>query len=477
MGRIHPFLVLLAALLSTGCGDDPLPAAAPSPGVTTLQGRILRVDGDPAAALSLGLFRLDDLRYVGIDTTAADGTFRFTALAPGRYTPVMVSRGVALVNPPPLGLEIAAEETLRVELRASLRAADEPVLTGTVVDAESGEPVAGAVVEVGTLTIEPPELDGRLAAARGVTDAAGRFALEDFFFFADVLDPGNARSADLLCHAPGYRGLRRRGFTPAETPVRNLRLALAPGADEAVLTGHLIDLGLGPAVGVPVGLEWVSRPEFLLEKHSDALVMQQKTAVTDSSGFFRLEGVPSGVYHLLVGARRDDGWLRVVPEGLPPEAPPLVRPTVSVAAGESLHVEGIPAVEAVRPLQPARGAAVSSQPDFAWEEWPWRGTEWAAGWYLVLALQETTDPERWLWYGPLEAPSLVWPDPDFRLPRGRHRWQVVAAAGWAEGLRLFETWSTFSVEASVAGADGVPIGAGFRCNPPDAPRVLPADGS
>ncbi|HWN69499.1 MAG TPA: carboxypeptidase regulatory-like domain-containing protein, partial [Haliangium sp.] len=142
----------------------------------------------------------------GMRVVSPDGSYRVADLAPGRYSVTAAAPGLAPVEQP--DVVVAPGRETRVDLALAPGAA----LAGTVRDARSQAPVAGAVVRLSTGS----EL------AMTYTDAAGGFAISD-------IAPGR-RSLEV--QHPGYVGRVESGLELAQGAQQRVDVALTPaGAD------------------------------------------------------------------------------------------------------------------------------------------------------------------------------------------------------------------------------------------------------
>jgi protocatechuate 3,4-dioxygenase beta subunit len=157
-------------------------------------------------------------------------------------------------------------------------------IRGVVVDAQTGEPLPRAVVDLSAMV-------GRHQPTARQTDAEGRFEFRD-------LPPGryllSASRAPYLRITYGQRGSDTRG-TPIELAgdgvVDKIRLALPPGG---VISGRVYDEFGHPAVGVRV------QPLQYRYNNGRRELMQAPTAgfmsSTDDRGAFRIWGLTPGQY-------------------------------------------------------------------------------------------------------------------------------------------------------------------------------------
>jgi hypothetical protein len=146
-----------------------------------------------------GDFFQQDMRVV-----SPDGGYRLADLPPGRYSVTAAAPGLAPVEKP--GVAVAPGRETRVDLELAPGAS----LAGTVRDARSQAPVAGAVIRLSTGS----EL------AMTYTDAGGGFAISD-------IAPGR-RSLEV--QHPGYVGRVESGIELVQGAEQRVDVALAPAA-------------------------------------------------------------------------------------------------------------------------------------------------------------------------------------------------------------------------------------------------------
>lgn len=193
-------------------------------------------------------------------------------------------------------------------LAASVSAqTQEPQTTGTaamsgrVVDAETGQPVPGAIVKIGpragfydqrgkrTVFLTAISSSDRL----GMTDVAGRFVFEE-------LAPG---MPIIVVDAPGYL-VSAYGQHGPDTPVRQVHIADGQRLTDlvirawrgGVITGIVRDEAGEPVVDAPVQ---ILRRRF--EAGARRLVADADTR-TDDRGLYRLPGLRPGEYAVAVGS-------------------------------------------------------------------------------------------------------------------------------------------------------------------------------
>jgi hypothetical protein len=284
---------------------------------------VATIDGKPAAGAEILAASRDHAARA-----AADAAGRFTLRVPAGAYRLAAALGAraAAAGPLVVGAGAAAEAPLPLAPAASVE--------GTVVEAATGRPVAGAELVVALHETGEP-------VARATSDAAGRFRI-------DGLSPGGH---DLAAFAPGRSPARAPALTLAAGERFPLRLALdAAGAVAGVVTD-----GAGRAL---------AGGRVLLVTAGDALLPPARhDARTDFEGRFRIEGVAAGRAELSVRQDHvDAGVARTVrvPAGGAAELA-LVLPEAGLVAGRvTLDGKRPPPGTAVVAL-PARGAAGAAE--------------------------------------------------------------------------------------------------------------------
>jgi RNA polymerase sigma factor (sigma-70 family) len=238
-----------------------------------LAGRVSDVGGGPIAGASLWLVAGSGANAIPIITTTGDdGSYGFD-VAPDRYT-LMVHHPGYILDARPLAVSSDRTESFTLLPGAEIE--------GVVIDARSGEPIAGAKVS-GRSVNEPGDIRWLMAstmadAMPATTDAAGRFRLSG-------LPPGavevTARRGELTSAVPARVELAIASTRP------ELEVPVVPGATVAGFVVYRGDPDRG-VPGVSVVLQSPSTP------------VPQSAATTDRSGYFEIVGVPDDEYRLVV---------------------------------------------------------------------------------------------------------------------------------------------------------------------------------
>ena len=225
------------------------------PGAVEVRGVVVDAAAKPIAGAVVGA--LGWARFETVSRAAADGTFALW-VAPGAITLRVLAAKMA-----DLEVNVVAPE---VGVRVTMGA--EATISGTVIDAATGAPVAGVLVAVGmrrVVAVNASETSSR-------TDAHGRFRLGNLL--AGRYQP--------YAEGPGLAGTAATavGLGPGETATIDIAVRRA-----AVVAGRvLIDGGSGRR---PCGDGWVGLDEAgNWARHRVPIV----------AGEFRFAGVPPGSY-------------------------------------------------------------------------------------------------------------------------------------------------------------------------------------
>ncbi len=322
-------LVLALALsLLAACGDDESTTAPTDPDApadtTRLAGTFVRAsDGAGHGPLEVTLFDLRRLATVGRVVADSSGRFVFVDVPDGDFLPVLISDDVALFGLPRprftfTGTERYDEIFPVAPVPGGLSPGEEGV-AGTVLDAETGEPIPFARVEMSSTTGAAnwsqqssnwSEFRGSASEQEPVTDTRGRFRIQPvpIVIFPDDQLPGGLRQLvpSWRVTAPGYRA-RSFPATDATGGVRQVTIRLEPGVDDAAIEGRVVGLDGTPREGVRVFAEWRRAPGELFR--ADDRLLTGIPGISGADGRFRIEGLAPGVYNALAGVLPDDGWI------------------------------------------------------------------------------------------------------------------------------------------------------------------------
>jgi RNA polymerase sigma factor (sigma-70 family) len=293
------------------------------PGGEVLHGRVLDEGGGPIPgarvtariALSGGLLPPGPAKLL---QALADGEGRYElALSPREYTVRAEANGYA-----PLETTVAVTRALRQDFRLHPAAR----LSGRIVERATGQPVAGADVEVMSTNFR----DGGGARATRA-DGEGRFGFDDLAAGQYRID---ARHGTLVGAGPVVDLIAAAG-------VEGVEVALDPAV---AVTGRLIADSGRAVAGVEVAIG-------------------SRTAVSGEDGGFRIEGVATGRQRLRV-TTSTEGWrgtgkdLEIGPRGLDG-----VEITVSMGGlltGQVLRTDGQPAAGVYVRAHPEDGRTLAS---------------------------------------------------------------------------------------------------------------------
>ena len=328
--------------LAPGQAEAELDLELEPAGGLTLTGRVL-AGGEPATGVEVIATSVERAAG-GTGTTGPDGSFRITGLAAGRYELMLLRFDPSLQHRETVELE--GDRDVVIDLPAGR-------VSGQVVDAGDGSPVAGAI-----LALEPPTGPGsELPFAPGATsDAAGGFTLTGV----------GAGAFRLVARKEGYQPATTAIEMRAGAEVDGLRLELtaSPGLDLTVV---------GPA-GLPPAQVHVA----LLDDRGTAVLAG--TWPTREGGRLRIESVPAGRFRLLVSG---DGGAAELDVGIPG---PAMRVALAPTAELRVSAPALAGTPAVLTLTGADGRPFRS---FLWSNLQsrWESTD---GGFTVSGLRSGT---------------------------------------------------------------------------------------
>ncbi|HKE01114.1 MAG TPA: carboxypeptidase regulatory-like domain-containing protein [Planctomycetota bacterium] len=264
--------------------DGPSPGGAAPDGAlgVALLGRVHdAADDAPIASFRVTLIRIEEMPS-GIeptrhDVTNADGEFEISGVAAGSYRVHVQAGGYSGWRKASIDLGGASVPVLDVPLRRGAP------IRGRVVEAGSGEPIAGVLVlsETDTpawlLKTAIAEKEPWMTAA-DVTDASGAFEIEHASEGTQKL-----RASDAV-HAPAWSKLEH-GATPSGDVV----LRMTRGG---VVEGRVTGKGGTPAVHVPI-IAACQDPERMQP------CLTYGITYTDADGRYQVSGVAPGAYTVL----------------------------------------------------------------------------------------------------------------------------------------------------------------------------------
>lgn len=254
-------LALAAAPLVLAQGSSPAP-----PNLWIEAKTADAISGAPVAAARIELEGNGPVPAVAHSDT--DGHFRFDGLRPGTYIMVATVAGYLRAS---AGVVLKPGQNSTGVQISLVRPAS---IEGTVIDAISGKPVAGARISPGANWPDPPTLG----------DSAGHFRLEG-------LRPDSYRPT---ASATGYLEGSQAVILAAGQTCTGVRIALAP---QAVIAGTVVDAVSGkPIAGVRIALDRAECGQYC-----------GFATVTDVAGRFHFDGLEAGPHEL---AAHRTGYLR-----------------------------------------------------------------------------------------------------------------------------------------------------------------------
>ncbi len=458
-----PWMLVLLLLAGPGCGDD-----GPGPDTGSLAGRITTLDTRaPLEGARVVLFSPADNVPVGSSAlTGLDGKYRIDGISPGFYYAVVYAgRRIAFDS-----IEQAVDVRSRRTVERNLLVTSYPLLpdgrtvTGVVRDAETGAPLAGAYVSVGSSDF-PLLFGGTGLPWETITDDNGRFLLDSVPTVTRGIStvglvPVVAMKAGYLPAGTGSNFRSDWLPLPGDGDTARVTLNLVRGEGAHSVHGRVRHNGV-PVPGVTVALsfsdintdtlpsEMPSPPtdtgwrmggrtsgDPVGEPHGrgvpDALrptaLAPDLVAHTDAGGHFEIRHVSPGRYHLQAAYLPDDGWVQVPPQS------GLLEVIVRDQSIENAVVDVVPGIEILSP----RGGEVvpTARPRFAWRPVPGANQYFVifsrANSYFLTDRLETTDTTA-------VAPAGFWGHGDHA------RWTVLALRDEDIIIAAGETISSFSV--------------------------------
>ena len=385
--------------------DDNVPVAAPLR--TGVAGRVVFDEVPAGGSLQVLAFAGDSLRV------------HRTAAWPPAATAV---RSIAASPAAPSGAATTDDVRLQVTVTRLTQPGGLPRITGTVVDADTGEPLAGVFVG---LSPGLAGYRGRTEVSDDVTLADGVFRVSEILF---ARAPGSNQLFQVLplvFTCAGYRPLNWRHQPPPgnlNLDIQGVEIALQRDTGGGSSLSGCVVYGDRPAVGVAVGLGSVG------QVGTKAAGWPGRVALTDSSGRYRFTDLPPGGYAVEPGYRVDDDWYL-------PNQPSLhlwqVDPDQDVVA-DTLRV-----VREILPVEPPDSARLTAPPDSL----AWTAVAEADSYRVTLDGQEQAR---------VAGTSLS--DLQLDLAPGWHQWRVYG----------------FTTGNEVVGYTG--IGPTFAIASPDRPR-------
>ncbi|MBK7769144.1 MAG: hypothetical protein IPI48_01050 [bacterium] len=328
---------LMAALLcltASGCGDDPRPGAdfilvtleAESTGLPVPGVKVLLMDAStnlpvagPVVSDGAGVCVLEATGAGYLRLFVCGGALWDVHSQPDWYSPLRTNPGqstgdlrglsapasiastqLSPTSHPTATLARAVENTVVLRLRGSPGGL--PRFSGTVVDSETGLPLAQAFVSLSPWTTG---YGGGAAVSDDVTGPDGAFAVHDIPV-AMIGDTGvGFQVLPLIVSRAGYHTAHFVHTPPSgidHPEVSGLVVELTPlgAADNGALTGRVLRAGV-PVAGLVVGLGSVSSAA------KGAVGIAGRAALTGADGRFDFSGLPAGAYVVHPGFLVGDG--------------------------------------------------------------------------------------------------------------------------------------------------------------------------
>src|SRR5262245_29356309 len=382
------FVACLALILALpGCGDDDSPI-----GISTgsVEGVLTEIESDaPVPDARVSLWDPATLRAGPLSTpTGATGSYRVDQVAPGDYVPAIYHKNMVIFGRTGSLLHVRAGQVVRQDLRlqsSGLWSGEGARINGTVLDADTGEPVPGAHVGITGWALQGVDVEaplfGTTVPDMGVTDGFGRFVL----IIQPSFDAGTAYFPPFSVTKSGYKPYTMVGRGPEYVPglpefgtmipapldsVLNVQIRLHPDplrTGLGVVRGRVTFAGQ-PVPSVPVGLSLaaVAQPDTfspaVRKAGQDGIEtpLPDHTALSDASGVFEIDAIPFGTYVVITAYQANDGY-----RGLSRDED---RPIVTLASSTPVDVGDLRLAKALQPLNPPDGSlSAEPSPEIRWE--------------------------------------------------------------------------------------------------------------
>ncbi|MBY0090740.1 carboxypeptidase regulatory-like domain-containing protein [Priestia aryabhattai] len=237
-------------------------ALSPEPGILT--GIIIDTNGDTVSGAVINV-RTNGGAVIGTGISDQNGLYTVTNLAPGGYIVTATAPNLQTAGQ---GATIQSNQmtTLNFTLAFS------PVtITGTILNQQTGETIAGAQIQVRVLDANGAVVANVLANEQGV-------------FEVPQLTPG---TYTIVATAPNFQ----TNFASVNVPSGsqpNIQIPLTP--NPGFITGQVVNT----VTGDPIGGAAIS----VVDQNN----IQLQTSLTDSQGNYTIEGLPPGSYNIVVSA-------------------------------------------------------------------------------------------------------------------------------------------------------------------------------
>lgn len=329
-----PMLVLATTVLClawAGCGDDGT-KSPPAPG--SVEGTLTEVNsGTPVGDATVMLIDVLELtvasEIVGTDNA---GHYRIDGIAPGSYAVLVFHDSLAVREKPAPQVRVSPNKVTTFDINLVDIEFSGPGgyhIEGTVIDAQTLEPVPGAFV--GQALLLQGELEGfaeGVAFLSAVTDSFGSFsvpALDLEFAFESGLAPITVTKEGyepytLIGEGPSIPGVLPPllPFPPGDGLTLAVDISLEPLSPDGTgshgagaIKGRLMSFGQ-PVADVLVGasISAVSDPDTFRTPPVSPVPVPEGVARTDAQGRFLLEGLTPGQYWVDPAFLDNDGYVK-----------------------------------------------------------------------------------------------------------------------------------------------------------------------
>jgi len=410
----------LGLALLGGCGDDgtrPVPDGGDQPRPETVVVEAWHRDAQrPVPGVKIVLMDGENrpVATPAVSDSLGRATFAVAAAEPPLAALAFPGDSLAVVSLPD---PVVGADTVQIVLRRRTLPGGLPRIAGRIVDAATGEPLAGAFVSLSSYLIAHI---GQVTPSDDVTLADGEFRVSDIPFARDP-DTGNLfQILPLLISRAGYRPLAwshamRPGDEDLDIAAGEIALQPDPGG-EGTLTGRVVAAG-EPVADLAVGLGPAGESPPPAEK--GAVGWPGHVVATDSLGVFAFGDLPPGRYVVHPAFRLEDGWAYPGPDG--PAAHDVADGQV-VDAGDFRVLPTITALAPVDTVVDLDGTVF----------------RWAAVAAPVDSFRVLLDGE---WIGATTDTVLV--RAALELEPGWHVWTVSGFATDGTWVAARETWARF----------------------------------
>lgn len=428
-GRYVPLLSALC-LLATTCFDGTDPGDA-TPG--TVRGRVMTVpDSLPVYPSTIALLHGEDLTVVAGPVQAnTTGSFTLDGVPPGDYCLLAYSGNYFIFDRSSPFVHVTPGDTVEQTIRlmpSSLWGSANYQIAGTVKDAATGVPIARAFVSCMIQSIELNSI-GFNTPWETVTDQNGRYVIRAFGSYQGLGGP-TISLQPITVSKEGYTVFISEDIPVPDGPDSTaiLDVLLAQDRHFGTIVGSVQYNG-SPLEGILVGLDCY-RDIFGGEPGKSEGPVLGKAVRTDSKGGYRFDGLPAGFYTVEAAYLPGDGFVDPHKSGS----------QVSLAEGQSVHLDPVNLLLAMEPVFPPPRSHFTSKPlRFEWTAHPL-----ADNYKLWTTFGH-------IFGGPVrvDTTEYVFPcNPDALYPDLAVRWYVDAFAGTTL-VGTFDGYGTFTFDGNL----------------------------